>query len=275
LGARAERAALRVNPAQGILQTEHWRAINPSLNLRYAYSDNVDLTLNYRRSLQMPDPRDLNPFTTYVDAQNLSRGNPALQPQRLTSWEIGANSDTAHLSQSLGAFYRSSRDTVTDTRSFADKVLITSKQNGGQARSAGITGALDWTPRATLHLGIDGGAYRVMLDTPDLSGLVHQDGISGYVNLRAGYSAGNDELSLDAHGQSAGITPLGRFGATSNVNLSWKHRLTRTLNLTVNANDIFDGSTRTYSTDTSTFRQAGFDHFVARRLYIGFVKKIE
>jgi hypothetical protein len=164
---------------------------------------------------------------------------------------------------------------VTDARSFADNAIVTSKQNGGQARSAGITGAVTWTPGAKLQLGMDGGVYRVMLQTPDLSRLVRQDDIAAYVNLRAAYSVGADKLSLDAHGQSSGITPLGRFGATSSVNLTWKRALSGTLSLTVNANDIFDGSRRSYTTDTSTFRQAGFDHFVARRLYVGLVQKIE
>jgi outer membrane receptor protein involved in Fe transport len=242
--------------------------------VQYAFSDKADLTLSFRRSLQRPDPRDLNPFTTYIDAQNLSRGNPGLKPQLLTSWEIGANAEAAHLSGNLGAFYRTSRNTVLDARSFTDNVLVTSKQNGGQARSSGITGALDWTPDAKLHLGIDASAYCVVLYTPETYGLVHQRGISGYVNLRAAYQAGQDDLSLDAHGQSAGITPLGRYGATSSLNLIWKHQLDKTLSLTLNANDVFDGSRRTYRTDTSTFRQAGFDHFVARRIYLGFVKKI-
>jgi outer membrane receptor protein involved in Fe transport len=275
LGGRAERMALRVSPAGGMMQTEHWQAFNPSLHLQYAMSDKASLTFSYRRSLQMPDPRDLNPFTTYVDAQNLSRGNPRLKPQHLTSWEVGADAGRAQLSGSLNAFYRSSSDTVTDARSFADNVIVTSKQNGGQARSAGINAALSWTPEAKLRLGMDGGAYRVTLDTPDFSGLARQHGISGYINLRASYTAGQDDVSLDAHGQSSGITPLGRFGATSSVNLTWKHAITKTLSLTVNANDIFDGSRRGYTTDTNAFRQAGFDHFVARRMYVGFVKKLE
>ena len=275
LGGRAERMALRVSPAESGMRTRHWQAFNPSLHLRYAMSDKADLTLSYRRSLQMPDPRDLNPFTTYVDAQNLSRGNPGLKPQQLSSWEIGTDASAAKLSGSLNAFYRTSSNTVTDARSFADHAIVTSKQNGGQASSAGITGSVTWTPDASLQLGMDGGAYRVMLQTPDVAGLVHQHGISGYINLRAAYSLGQDNLSLDAHGQSSGITPLGRFGGTSSVNLSWKHAMTRTLSLTVNANDIFDGSRRAYTTDTSTFRQAGFDHFVARRIYVGLVKKIE
>lgn len=266
LGARAESMALRVGPAA---QTEHWRAINPSLHLRYAYSDKTDLTFSYRRSLQAPSALDLNPYTTYIDAQNLSRGNPHLQPQRLTSWEIGVNAEASQLSSSLSAFHRSSQDTVVDARSFADNVLITSRQNGGRAQSSGITGSLEWKPDGQLKLGTDGGIYYVMLDTPDLAAMVRQNGISAYVNVRAAYA----DLSLDAHMQSAGITPLGRYGATSSVNLVWKHAIDKTLSLTVNANDIFDGSKRTYSTDASTFRQRGFDHFVARRIYVGFVKK--
>lgn len=275
MGGRAERLALDVRSAQNRAPADHWQAVNPSLNLRYAYSEKTDLTLNYRRSLQMPDPRDLNPFTTYIDAQNLSRGNPNLQPQRLNSWEVGTNIDAGKVDANLGAFYRNSSDTVTDARSFADQVLVTSKQNGGRARSAGITGAVNWKPDAKLQLGIDLGVYRVKLDTPDLDRIVHEDDVAGYVNLRASYSIGADALSFDAHGQSAGITPLGRYGATSNVNLTWKRQLSKTFSLTVNANDIFDGSKRTYSTNASTFRQAGFDHFVARRVYVGFVKKFD
>ncbi|UOD28906.1 TonB-dependent receptor [Massilia violaceinigra] len=275
LGGRLERMALRVSPAQGLMQRSHWQAFNPSLHLKYAASDKTDYTLSYRRSLQRPDPRDLNPFTTYVDAQNLSRGNPGLKPQRLNSWEIGANTELAKVSASATAFYRTSGDTVADARSFADKVLVTSKQNGGQARSLGVTGSLDWTPDAALRFGVDGGAYRVALSTPDLYGQVRQADVVGYMNMRADYSAAADKLSLDAHVQSGAITPLGRHGSTSNVNLSWKRQLSKTLTFTVNASDIFDGSKRTYRTGASTFRQAGFDHFVARRIYLGFVKKLE
>lgn len=274
LGGRFERMALRVRPAQGTAQTSHWRAFNPSLHVRYAASEKTDLTLSYRRSLQRPDPRDLNPFTTYIDAQNLSRGNPGLTPQRLTSWEIGSSSEGVQVNTSAGAFYRTSRDTVTNARSFADNVLVTSKQNGGRARSAGVTGSLDWKPDTTPRFGVDGGVYNVVLDTPDLDGLVRQDAVSAYMNVRAAYTVGQDDFSLDAQLQTSGVTPLGRFGSTSSVNVTWKRELNKTLSLTVNASDIFDGSKRTYRTDASTFRQTGFDHFVARRLYIGFVKKL-
>ncbi|HEX8605055.1 MAG TPA: TonB-dependent receptor [Pseudoduganella sp.] len=275
LGGRIERMALRVKGAQGAMPTTHWRTFNPSLHVKYAASDKADITFGYRRSLQRPDPRDLSPSTTYIDAQNLSRGNPGLRPQSVSAWELGTDVEAAGLNGSAGAFYRISRDTVVDARSFAGNVLVTSKQNGGRARSAGMTGSLDWTPDAKLRLGIDGSIWRAMLATPDMHGPVHQDGISGYLKFRAAHSAGNDDVSLDAQLQAAGITPLGRHGSTSSVNLTWKHAFDRTLSLTVNANDMFDGSRRTYRTNASTFQQAGFEHFVARRVYVGLVKRIE
>jgi len=122
-------------------------------------------------------------------------------------------------------------------------------------------------------LGLDGGAYAVLLESPDLYDHVRQHDGAGYLKLRAGYHAGQDDLSLDAQWQSTGITPLGGYGATSSVNATWKRELTGTLSLTINANDMFDGSRRRYRTDASTLRQRGVNHFVARRWYVGLVKK--
>ena len=271
LGGRAGRTALRVAAER----PTYWRAFDPSLHLKYAFDEDADATFAFRRSLQMPDPRDLNPSATYVDAQNLSRGNPGLGPQRVTSWEIGTHASGSHLEGGVTAFHRVARNTVFDAHSLAGDVLVTSKENGGRARSTGVTGSVDWTPIPGLRLGVDGGAYRVMLDTPDAAGPVRQDGIAGYLNLRAAYSLAHDDVALDAHAQSAGLVPLGRSGPTSSVNLTWKHAFDNKLGLTVNANDIFDGSKRAYHTDTRTFHQSGFDHFVARRVWIGLVRKFE
>jgi outer membrane receptor protein involved in Fe transport len=262
--------ALRVRRRDDAMDRAQWQAVNPSLHLKRAVTGSADVTLGYRRSLQRPDPRDLNPFTTYVDAQNRSRGNPGLLPQRVASWEIETDVHVGRVNGSVGAFHRSSRDTVIDGRGIEGDAIVTSKQNGGQARSAGITGSLDWTSDTALRLGIDGGAYRVVLHAPDL-----QSRVSGYLNLTAGWSGTRDDVSLDAHVQSAGITGQVHYSSTSSVNATWRRRLTRTLSLTVNASDIFDGSLRTYRTVANGFRQSGFEHFVARRIQVGFVQKID
>ncbi len=276
IGVRAEDMELSVEPNQlEVRRTSHWQALNPSLNLMYSLNDTDSLSFSFRRSLQMPDSRDLNPFTTYLDAQNLNRGNPSLKPQILNSLEMGVDVENGDFRSNLSAIYRTSRDTVTDVRNFANHILITSKQNGGRASSNGVVGTIEWKPNSPLQLGVDIGIFKVMLVTPDLSASVRQHATTGYANIRATYGFKNSKLSLDAHAQSAGITPLGSFGKTSSVNLSWNHQLSTSLNFIVNANDIFDGSKRSYKTYTSTFRQSGFDHVIARRIYLGLVKKFE
>ncbi|MGN6424846.1 MAG: TonB-dependent receptor domain-containing protein [Asticcacaulis sp.] len=274
LGARFEAMALRLT-STGYAHDTDWAALNPSLNAQYALAKTDKLTLSYRRSLQRPDPEDLNPFTTYLDAQNRARGNPDLKPQILTAYEVNEDHDGDHISRGFGVFYRVSRDTVVETRRIEDgDILLTTKQNGGRARSYGATGSLDWTPNDVWSLRSDIGAYHVSLTTPDLDGPVRQNAVSGYLNLNLSYSKGRDSVSLDGHAQSGGLWPLGQYGPTQSVNLSWTRRLSPRFSLTVNANDIFDGNKSVTRMDAATFHTRGYNHFVARRLYIGFMRRL-
>ena len=274
LGARFEAATLRLS-AENFAHRTGWAALDPSLHAQYAVTKATRISFSYRRSLQRPAPEDLNPFTTYLDAQDRQRGNPDLKPQVMTACELSLDNDTDRLSRSLGLFYRVSRDTVVDTRQVIDgDILMTGKENGGRARSVGATGSLDWTPDDVWSLRADAGAYRVSLNTPDLNGPVRQNALSAYVNLSLGFRKGRDDASLDAHAQSGGIWPLGRYGPTQSLNLSWKRRLTRRLSLTLNANDVLDGGKSVTRMDAATFRMRGYNHFVARRLYVGFVEKL-
>jgi len=276
LGARLESAATRITNVyitQG--PDASWTALNPSLHVKYAFTAAASLTFSYRRSLQRPDPRDLNPFTTYLDAQNLQQGNPDLKPQVLSAYEVSLDDDHDSFSRSLGAFYRLSRDTVSDARSvIGDDVLLTTKRNGGAGRSAGLTASVDRSFGEVWHMSADGGVYAVSLHTPDLDAMVEQNAMSAYVNLSLDYRKGRDDVSLDAHTQSGGIWPLGRYGPASSLNLSWKRRITGRLSLTLNARDILDGSKSVSRMNTATYRMTGFNHFVARRVYIGFVEKL-
>jgi outer membrane receptor protein involved in Fe transport len=252
-----------------------WAALNPSLHAQYALARSDKLTFSYRRSLQRPDPEDLNPFTTYLDAQNRARGNPDLKPQILTAYELNEDHDGDHVSRGFGVFYRVSRDTVVETRRIEDgDLLLTTKQNGGRARAYGANGSLDWTPDDVWSLHGDAGAYHVSLTTPDLDGPALQNALSAYLNLSLGYQKGRDHISIDAHAQSGGVWPLGQYGPTQSVNLSWTRRLDPRFSLTVNANDIFDGSKSVTRMDAATFYTRGYNHFVARRLYIGFVRRL-
>ncbi|NIK90938.1 TonB-dependent receptor [Mangrovimonas sp. CR14] len=52
----------------------------PSLSLKYQSEGNFNLYANYKRSIQRPDFKDLNPFTLFLNDYILVVGNPSLQP---------------------------------------------------------------------------------------------------------------------------------------------------------------------------------------------------
>lgn len=287
LGMRAERTVVSLKSGQDGVVTPagHGWAWNPSLHLRHALDDKEDLTFSYRRSTQAPDARDLNPQRIYLDANNLASGNSALQPQRFKVIEIGASREGARLSGSTGAFYRSGKDLVFASRTLLDDVLLTSKHNGGRSRSVGMNATLDWKISGALTAGVDGGVYRALFSSLEMESdtsaantgrlLARRHAVSGYLKLRAALKAGASDVSLDADVQSSGVDGLGRYGATSSVNLGWKYRYSKTLSLTFNANDLFDGGRRSYSSQTGGLRQRGFDHFVGRSVYVGVITGIE
>ena len=274
-GLRLESLGMRLlSDGMPVMNGPRYVTLDPSLHLKYTFDDTQSLTLSYRQSLERPDPGDLDPRVTYVDAQNLASGNPGLKPQALKSLELTFDDDTTMLDRSIGLFYRQSTDTVVDSRTFtADDVLLTSKQNGGQGVSAGTTASVEWKSTADFHINGDASLYSVHLVTPDLDGPVTQDAVSYQANLGLDYRHGIDDFSFDAHVQGPGISPERKQSASNTLNFAWQRQLNKRLSLTLNANDMLDGSKKSFVVHTATFDQRGYNHFDVRRVYLGFVYK--
>lgn len=247
-------------------------SLDPSLHVKYTLDAAHSVTLSYRQSLERPDPEDLDPHITYGDAQNISSGNPDLKPQALKSLELGFDDEQKNLSRTFGLFYRRSTETVVDARSFvAGNVLLTSKQNGGNGVSAGATGSVDWKVADAWHLTGDVSVYDVRLETMDLFGPVRQEAVSFQANMAVSYHHGADDVSFDAHVQGPGISPQRWQSGSNTLNLTWQRKLGKRLSLTVNANDLLDGSKQSYRVRTATFTQVGYNHFDVRKVYVGVV----
>ncbi len=275
-GLRLESLRMRLD-SDGLAAIDgpRYGTFDPSLHLKYAADAERSVTLSYRQSLERPDAGDLDPHITYVDAQNRSSGNPDLKPQALKSLEVSFDDDRKALSRGFGLFYRRSSDTVVDSRLFAaGNVLLTSKQNGGDGLSLGATGSVEWRPRQGLKLTADASLYQVRLETPDLDGPLRQAAVSYQVNFAIDYRRGADDFAFDGHVQGPGIIPERRQSAGNTLNVSWQRTLGKRLSLTLNANDVLDGSKQSFVMRTATFDQRGFNHFVVRRIYLGLVYRL-
>lgn len=66
-----------------------YTSLFPSAAVGYSISDNHQVNLTYRRSIDRPRYQDLNPFEFRIDELSYRRGNPFIRPQFTHSLELG------------------------------------------------------------------------------------------------------------------------------------------------------------------------------------------
>ena len=252
-------------------QSRSYSNLNPSLHLSYELGGDRRLKASFTRSLQRPDPRDLNPFQVYVDAQNITAGNPMLKPQRVQA--IEAEYETPDFSVTL--YDRSSDHTVTDdSHLLPGNILLTTKRNSGKGRSIGVDASGTGKFGENLELSYDLNLYHADLQSAGLHGLSHASGLSWSAQFGVDYSHGADTFGLDSQAQGPSLTSQGRRSGTYAINLTWKRRVTPRLSLNVTANDVFAGSYQTFTTDNATVHLSGYSDFRNRQVFIGFTWKL-
>ena len=270
-GARLEGVLTRGSQITSAMQTRsHFENLAPTLHLAYILSGEDRWKMSYSRSLERPDARDLNPFVTYYDPQNLNSGNPDLKPQTVSSVEGGFEHSHGDNSWSATAYYRESQRTITDYSYFLSAdILLTTKRNAGSGRSSGVEYESSGAWGEKWKYSLSGNVYYAELAATDISGPLHQSGVSGSAQVSLDYKpTARDSLHLDGNAQGASLTAQGTRSGTSAVNLSWKRKLTPHLNLTISASDIYNGGkvrtiTRTASVSSVSYALNGGRVFFA------------
>jgi len=271
-GARLEGVLTRGHQITSAMQTRsHFENLAPIVHIAYILSDADRWKLSYSRSLERPDARDLNPFVTYYDPQNLNSGNPALKPQTVSALEGGYEHSHGDNSWSATAYYRESRRTITDYSYFlAADVLLTTKRNAGNGRSGGVEFASSGGWREKWKYNLSGNIYYAELEAADISGPLRHSAVSGSAQFSLDYEpTARNSLHMDGNVQGVSLTAQGTRTGTSTVNLSWKRKLTPCLNLTASASDIYnDGNVRTI-TRTASVHDVNNSRFGGRVFFVG------
>lgn len=84
----------------------------PSIHLRYQIVENHDLSVSYSRRINRPRSRVLNPFTIKQDQENISYGNPTINPEYINSYELGYAFQKKRTNVTTTLFYRQTDDVI-------------------------------------------------------------------------------------------------------------------------------------------------------------------
>lgn len=90
----------------------------PSAYVSYTLSKVSELTLGYSKRINRPVSENLNPFTSYADPFNLRKGNPALRPEYINSFDLGYGFTQKKLSFTASVYFRETKHVIQRVKEF-------------------------------------------------------------------------------------------------------------------------------------------------------------
>lgn len=124
---------------------------SPTVNLRYRFSRQEQLRLEYRGSTSQPNMSDLLDITDDSDPLNITKGNPGLKPSFNSDMRLSYNNHIqSHMQNiSLNVNYRNTRNSVSRMVTYDEKT------GGRTTRPENINGNWNASVGATYNLAID------------------------------------------------------------------------------------------------------------------------
>lgn len=231
---------------------------SPSLFALYSLNDDDRARLSYGQKIVRPGAWLLNPFLRYGDAQNVSSGNPYLQPERIETWELEYDHTTRPLNYSATLFYKTARDNFSRASSYlpgAGDVLLTTNINDGSRRDTGLQYALSGQ-NDVLRYGLNGVLGWSAQDATDYvtHAPVHRESGNSSARIYARWSPDKrNTFGANLRWRGRQLLSQGyRTGSTS-LNLSYQYQIVpNKAQLTFNARDVLSGEGTRSVTRTST-----------------------
>lgn len=146
-GARYEYTTIDARQAEGgDLNLPSYANLVPSLNISKTFGKGQTIKLGYNRRLQRPGIQFLNPNVNASNPQNITKGNPNLEPELTDQVELGTSFFKNTLYLNVSTFARFTNGSIESIRTTSESGVITTtygnigaKQNYGANIFGNIT----------------------------------------------------------------------------------------------------------------------------------------
>ncbi len=134
----------------------------PTLHSSYKFGGGSQLMASYTRRIDRPHGWFLEPFITWVDANNVRKGNPALEPEFIDSYDAGIQTFVGKVNFSTDFYYRITQNKIehiSSVYSDAENVTLTTFENIGKDYSLGTEFMLIYDPVEFWDMNLMGNLY--------------------------------------------------------------------------------------------------------------------
>jgi outer membrane receptor protein involved in Fe transport len=256
-GLRVERVLVDydVQPGHNTYRSDGYDYVEPFPNVRVAYKfdDANKLSLFFNRRVDRPNEVDIRIFPKYDEPELIKVGNPGLQPQFTTSFELGYKTGWSDGSLFAAAYHRIVDATITRiaTQAPGSRLLYNVFQNAGRSWNSGSELVLQQTVSDRVSLSANAnvyqntvGAFTVvnLYPVPVTYSAARQQLTSGNLKLNASIKLPGDwDTRISSAWLAADLLPQGRIGSRYSLDLGFKKRIQRGKGeLTNNATDLLN-----------------------------------
>jgi outer membrane receptor protein involved in Fe transport len=164
----------------------------PSITLSKRYEKGSSIKLSYAQRIQRPSIRYLNPFVDFSNQNDISYGQPTLEPELVDQIEFGYSTFFGRNSINFSLYNRFTDNSIerirTVTRENGIDVTETTYGNIGVNQSVGTNLSFNLMPNKDFRFGGGVNAAYVYMDTRTIS----NDGMNYSFNVNTSYSLPKD-----------------------------------------------------------------------------------
>lgn len=170
----------------------NYNSLFPTVYVSFEADSNNTFTVNTGRRIDRPAYQQLNPFLFFINKFTYASGNPFLQPQYTTSFEV-SHSYKGKLNTSIS--YNRTKQFFTQIFRPVGEVTILTEGNLGESQNLGfsinaqLTPASWWNLSSSLNVNykvVEGYAYGQDIETESFNGQVN---INNQFNFKKGWGA--------------------------------------------------------------------------------------
>lgn len=257
-GLRLEQVKLDLfQRTEGAAYDQDYFRFYPTLHIGRALSDRTKLRASYSRRIQRPGPFELNPYTFYIDARNIQRGNPNLKPEVTDAFETSLQYRKDATFISLTGFYRRSRDMFTEIlQTLPDGVLLQTRANLGRGSRLGVDAILNGRLSKKLTYQLSGTVQRMELDPRGIVGAAGKvSGVVGSIRGSASWQpTAKDFIQISGNYQGKQLIPQGYRLGGGIVNVGYRRKVNDQLSLLLTGQNILDSAKQEVVIRTPAFR---------------------
>ncbi|GAA4398748.1 TonB-dependent receptor [Nibrella viscosa] len=226
-GVRVEYVDLRyeVNPNHNTYKSDGYTYSQPFPNVRVSYklNDGNRLSFFYNRRVDRPNEVDIRIFPKYDDAEIIKVGNPGLQPQFTSSFELGYKTNWNDGSLYSAAYHKTIDATITRIGTIVpgSTLIYNVFQNAGRSYNTGFEVVLSQKAGTWGSFNLNLNGYRNTIDAftvvnqypvPSTFSAERQQLISGNVKLNGNFRLpGQLDAQITAIYLAPDLVPQGRI----------------------------------------------------------------